>query len=99
MGFNGFNKKKIVVDIGTRDGRYIPVFESLGAKKVYGLEPEKGAINTAIEKGLLRKEHAISTMLEDIPQELKGVFDVAVVFNLAPQLARDKGFVQSESIS
>lgn len=94
IGFHGFNGK-IVFDIGTRDGRYIPVFEALGAKKVYGIDPDKGAINTAIEKGLLRKEHAIPKTLENIPQELEGIADVGAVFNLNPDLARNEGFIGS----
>lgn len=40
MGFKGVKDKK-VLDVGTRDGRYIKVFESLGASETYGLEPDQ----------------------------------------------------------
>ena len=94
LGFNGFNKKT-VADIGGREGNYIPLFRELGAESIYVIDPNKEAINTAVEKGLLSSEHAIPTTLEDMPENLKGTFDVATVFNLDPQLARNERFIQS----
>jgi len=80
LDFSGFDGK-VVADIGTRDGRFVSIFQELGAKEVYGIDPEKKELEKAVQAGVIDDEHAISLMLQDIPNELKSKFEVATVFN------------------
>ncbi len=96
LGFNGFSGM-VVADVGTRDGRFIPLFKRLGAKEVYGIDPDREELEKAIEKGSLDKQHAIPAMVEDLPQELKGTFDVATVFNFSIPITERAKFIHSLS--
>lgn len=98
LGFHGFTGK-VLADVGTRDGRFIPMFRSLGTKEVYGIDPDIPELEKAIQNGLLDKEHAIPTLLENIPHNLKGKFDVASVFNFAIPIATRPSFFNSLSQS
>jgi SAM-dependent methyltransferase len=94
LGFRGFDGK-IVADIGTDKGTYIPMFNDLRAREVYGIDPNNNAINTAVAEGRLDRDHAISTTIEEAANSLQGKIDVAAVFNLYPRLAQNEGFIQS----
>jgi hypothetical protein len=80
LGFGGFDGK-VVADIGTRDGRFVSVFQELGAKEVYGIDPEEDELTKAVQGGVIDNEHAIPLMLQDIPNEIKSKFEVATIFN------------------
>lgn len=94
MGFRGF-VDKIVADVGTRDGRFVPLFRDLGAKEVYGIDPDNEELEKAVQAGLLDRAHAIPTFLQDIPEPLKGTFDVATVFNFNMPINERSGFFSS----
>ena len=80
LGFAGF-KDHVVADIGTRDGRFVPLFRELGASEVYGIDPDEKALQEAINKGVLDKQHALPHKLQDLPEEVRGTFEVATIFN------------------
>lgn len=91
LGFHGFAGKR-VVDVGTRDGRFVPLFRGLGAIDVYGVDPEASELDKAVEAGILDRERTIPTTVEDMPPGLKGTFDVATIFNFnipLPERERD----------
>jgi len=91
LGFIGF-KDKTVLDIGTRDGRFIPLFESLGAKEVFGIDPDRQALEEAVSRGSIDKEHALPVKLQELPQEMRGKFQVAAILNLNIALSEQKEF-------
>lgn len=82
LGFHGF-KNKIVADIGTRDGRYVDVFRHLGARDVYGIDPNSSDLDLAVKAGKLDRMHALSQKIENLLPKMKGFFDVAAVFNFS----------------
>jgi len=94
LGFHGFIDK-VVVDVGTRDERYVPLIRTLGAKEVFGVDPDKKEIEKAVHSGILDKEHVIPKPLEEIPDNLKGKFDVAAVFNFNPPLSGNEEFMEA----
>ncbi|MBI2028616.1 MAG: class I SAM-dependent methyltransferase [Candidatus Levybacteria bacterium] len=96
LGFHGF-QDKIVADVGTRDGRFIPLFRKLGAKEVYGIDPDKEELEKAIQAGLLDRDHAIPKLLRDIPEPLKGTIEVATIFNFNMPTSERAGFFSSLS--
>lgn len=80
LGFAGF-KGRVVADIGTRDGRFVPLFRELGASEVYGIDPDQKALQEAIDKGILDEQHALPHKLQNIPKEVRGSFEIATIFN------------------
>ena len=91
LGFRGF-EDKVVVDVGTRDGRFVPMFEGLGAKEIWGVDPDAPEIAKAIDRGVLDSQHAISTTLrEAIPQMPRA--DVATIFNFNIPIALRDEFI------
>ena len=98
LGFHGF-QDKIVADIGTRDGRFVPLFRKLGAKEIYGIDPDNEELEKAIQAGLLDRNHAVPKLLQDIPENLKGTFEVATIFNFNMPISERAGFFSSLSSS
>lgn len=92
LGFRGFRGK--VADIGTRDGRNIPLLYKLGAEEVYAIDPNKEDLTLAVSKGLLDETHAIPEKLESVVTQFKGTFDVAVVFNYNIPFLEQKHFTK-----
>lgn len=94
LGFAGF-QDKVVVDVGTRDGRFIPLFRDLGAKEVFGIDPDKEALQEAMDKGILDEEHALPVKIQDLPESLRDTFEVATIFNFnMPRTEQDSFFQQ-----
>lgn len=91
IGFSGF-KDKVVVDIGSRDGRFIPLFRDLGAKEVFGVDSDSDALKEAVSNGILDEEHALSARLQDLPDALCARFDIATIFNFNMPLAEQEDF-------
>ncbi len=94
LGFSGFDGK-VVVDVGTRDGRFVSLFKELGAKEVYGVDPHKEDLKIAVETGRLDDEHALPMMLQDIPKEIRDKFEVAAVLNLKMPQSEYDGFFKA----
>lgn len=93
LGFSGF-RDKIVVDIGTRDGRFIPLFRDLGAKEVFGIDPDKDALRKALDSNILDEEHVLPVKLQDLPETMRGKFEVATIFNFNMPRTEQDGFFQ-----
>lgn len=91
MGFIGF-KDKIVADVGTRDGRFIPLFQELGAKEIFGIDPDGEALAKAVDTGLLDERHALQYMLQDLPKEIRETFEIATVFNFNMPISEQADF-------
>ncbi len=96
LGFSGF-QDKVVADVGTRDGRFVPLFRKLGAKDVYGIDPSEQDLQVAVDEHILEPDHAIATTAHDVPEELKGTFDVVAVFNILVPNSERAGFIQDLS--
>lgn len=86
LGFSGF-RGKVVADIGTRDGRFVPLFRDLGAKEVYGIDPDNEALKEAIAKGVLDGEHALPVKFQEIPEEIQKRIQVVTIFNFSIPLS------------
>lgn len=96
LGFHGF-QDKIVADIGTKDGRFIPLFRKLEAKEIYGIDPNTKELEIAIQAGLLDRDHAIPRNLQDIPESLRGTFEIAAILNFNIPTNERAGFFNSLS--
>ncbi len=94
IGLHGF-KDKVVADVGTRDGRFVSIFRDLGAKDVYGIDPDIPELEKAVKAGIIDREHAIATTLEDMPAILKGTFNIATIFNFNIPIVDRNKFIQS----
>jgi len=93
LGFSGF-KDKIVVDIGTRDGRFVPLFRDLGAKEVFGIDPDGDALREAVDRGILDEEHALPVKLQDLPEAMRDKFEIATIFNFNMPRTEQDGYFQ-----
>lgn len=93
LGFAGF-KDRIVADIGTRDGRFVPLFRELGASEVYGIDPDEEALQEAINNGVLDKQHVLPHKLQDLPEKVRRTFDVATIFNFDMPYLEQAGFFE-----
>lgn len=93
LGFAGF-RGRVVADVGTRDGRFVPLFRELGASEVYGIDPDEKALQEAIDKGVLDKQHALPHKLQDLPEEVRGVFEIATIFNFSIPLSEQADFFE-----
>jgi len=104
LGFGGF-EEKVVVDVGSRDGRFVPMFEELGAKEVYGVDPDATELAKAVKSGLLDEEHAVTSTLREAIRKAESAFgqeadmphmprvDVATVFNFNIPIANRDEFI------
>jgi ribosomal protein L11 methylase PrmA len=92
LGMKAF-ENMTVLDVGTRDGRYIEVFRNLGASEVFGIDPDEVELQKAVSAGILDNEHAIPKFLADLPREIKGSFDLAIVFNFNIPFTAREGFL------
>lgn len=93
LGFAGF-KDSVVADIGTRDGRFVPLFRALGASEVYGIDPDEEALQEAIDNGVLDKQHALPHKLQDLPEEVRRTFEIAAIFNFNMPYAEQADFFE-----
>jgi SAM-dependent methyltransferase len=91
LGFVGF-KGKTVADVGTRDGRFVPLFQELGAKEVYGIDPDEEALKQAVDKGLLDQRHALPYRLQDLPEDIRRTFEIATIFNFNIPISEQADF-------
>lgn len=94
LGLRGF-EDRVVADIGTRDGHFVPLFRKLGAAEVFGIDPDGQELEKAISSGFLDREHAINTTLEDIPEALKGKIELGAVLNFNIPISQREGFIKA----
>ena len=94
IGFHGF-QDKIVADIGMRDGRYVPMIRRLGAKKVYGIDPDKSELDKAVKMGVLDEDNAIPWGVEEVSDDYREMFDVAAIFNFIVDRNHEFRFMES----
>lgn len=95
-GFRGFSNKSIV-DVGTRDGRFAPMFKRLGARKVVGVDCDADALEKAIRMGNLAEDEVVHSRVEDLPSKYLQKFDIACVFNFCVPVDERSSFVQKTS--
>lgn len=70
---------KRVLDVGFGLGYNSNIMKKLGAD-VYGVEPNTEAFEFATSNNLIDRDKAFNCLLQDIPEELAGTFDIATVF-------------------
>ncbi len=85
---------KKVLDVGFGLGYNSSIMKRLGAD-VYGVEPDSKAFEFAVSNGLIDKEKAFKCLLQDIPQDLLGTFDIATVFLYNIPLSEREAFAQT----
>lgn len=93
LGFAGF-KDRVVADIGAGDGRFVPLFRELGASEVYGIDSDQEALQEAINKGVLDEQHALPHRFQDLPDEVRGSFEIAAIFNFNMPYSEQADFFQ-----
>lgn len=94
IGFHGFAGRR-VLDVGTRDGRNVPIFRKYGAKEVVGVDPDVPELHKAIQSGVLDRKHAIPMTLEQATQHRlrKQRFDVAAVLQFCIPIQTRQDFL------
>lgn len=85
---------KKVLDVGFGLGYNASIMKRLGAD-VYGVEPDEEAFKFAVTNNLIDKEKAFNCLLQDMPQELLGTFDIATVFLYNIPLSERDTFAQA----
>ena len=87
---------KRVLDVGFGLGYNASIMKRLGAE-VFGVEPNKDDFDFAVSNNLIDKDKAFNCLLQDIPQELLGTFDVATVFLYNINFNEREAFAQTLS--
>jgi SAM-dependent methyltransferase len=85
---------KKVLDVGTRTGENAKLMRERGAD-VYAVEPDTSSLNQAIKLGNIEQEKAFPVLLQDMPEEHKGTFDVATCFLWNIPFAERENFTRS----
>ena len=70
---------KQVLDVGFGLGYNSKAMSDRGAS-VYGVEPREEDFKYAISNGLIDKNQAFNCLLQDIPEDLLGSFDIVTVY-------------------
>lgn len=81
VGFGGLHGK--VLDVGCRDGKFFGLLKRLGAEEVYGVDLDPEALSEAKQKPDASPDNVYESKVEELPQQLDGSFDYAVVFKLS----------------
>lgn len=81
VGFSGFEGK--VLDIGCRDGRFFDLIKRLGARDVYGVNPDSEALAEAGKREGVDTRNLYDCGVEELPASLDGFFDYAAIFNFS----------------
>lgn len=75
--FNG-----VILDVGSRDGRFINMIKELGAEKVVAVEPDVSGVSTN-ELDVLKNANLFNGTVEALEEQGKK-YDGAVVLNCSP---------------
>lgn len=94
LGFSGF-RGKVTADIGSRDGRYIPLLKRLGSKEIFAIEPNKESVDLITQANVLDQAHIIPHKLQDAVSEYRGKFQALAVFNFMMNLSDSDSFLQA----
>lgn len=89
---------KKVLDVGFGLGYNASIMKRMGAE-VFGVEPDKKAFDFAVFNNLIDKEKAFNCLLQEMPQELLGTFDIATVFLYNIPLSERENFAQALAMS
>ena len=71
------------------------MLRELGAKDVYGIDPDGQALEEALDAGILDPTHALHCSLQNIPIERRGVIDVIAAFNCIMDDELYQGFAEA----
>lgn len=87
------------LDIGGRDGVYVPLIRNLGVTQVTLVDPDRMYTDIAIQSGKISREELYPGPLEEYVAQIPAPEPVssAFVFNMFPELARDEQFIGSLS--
>lgn len=84
LGFKDI-KGKIIMDLGSRDGRNYPFFQSLSPSRIISVEPDLEAVQQAKQKGLVAIKDLIECRIQNItPTMIGGRVDTIFIFNACP---------------
>ncbi len=83
------------IDIGSRDGRYIPVIKEFGFSAITAVDPSAEAIAKGRVNGLFKNVNVVQGTLEDLVATSNQDLDSAFLFNLAPDLPRKPEFISA----
>ncbi len=84
------------LDIGSRDGRYVPVMRTLGLKTITAIDPSAEDMQTGIDHGLIKDDDAFIGTLQDYRNRVRPEpVDTAFVLNASPLLPRDPEFIDA----
>lgn len=72
-------RHKTILDVGCGTGENANLMKQAGAI-VYGVDPNKVAIDLAVSRGFLDQEKAFVSSLQHLTHPLRGQFDVATVW-------------------
>jgi SAM-dependent methyltransferase len=70
---------KKILDIGTRTGENAKIMSDSGAEVVV-VEPDKESLSRAIELRNVDPERSFPVLLQELPSQYQGSFDIATVF-------------------
>ncbi|HSH56141.1 MAG TPA: methyltransferase domain-containing protein [Candidatus Limnocylindrales bacterium] len=92
----GIDFGETALDIGSRDGRYVPVMRSLGLQSIMAIDPSAEEMQTGIDHGILDEDEAfVGTLQEYHKQVQPEPVDTVFVLNVNPLLPRDPEFIDA----
>lgn len=83
------------LDIGSRDGRYVPVIRQLGLKVITAIDPSVQELQKGIDHGLIREEEVFRGTLQAYAEQATSQVDSAFVLNLNPDLPGNPQFIDA----
>lgn len=90
-----FYPKGKVLDVGARTGEFTMAFRTRGASQVIALDPDKNALSKGLEYGFLKTNEVLNIPLQELPTNLQGSFDHAVVLLWNIGYAEQEDFTKS----
>jgi 2-polyprenyl-3-methyl-5-hydroxy-6-metoxy-1,4-benzoquinol methylase len=83
------------LDVGARDGRYVPVMRELGVTNVVAIDPSGEDLDKGVAEGILDESGVYKGPLEAWVETAPEPADSAFVLNMSPRLPRSRDFVSA----
>jgi hypothetical protein len=81
------------LDIGARDGRYVPVIRELGFTSIMAIDPSIDELREGVSHGIVGTDEVFGGKLEDWVNIQETPADSAFIFNVNPSLPSSPDFI------
>jgi hypothetical protein len=81
------------LDVGGRNGLYVPTFLDLGFERVIIVDPDKEMIDQAVESGIVADKDTYRGEVQTYVAEGHQPADAAISLNMPPSFSQDRDFI------